>query len=207
MAEPDNALDENLNPYERNDKLLIVVVDETYGIDDDLWEAERERYRLGLEAEFGLVFKDADIGPGASLPAFATLLQMHVPAWVILFSLFFAGKNIKENCEAWRDLFGALKRFLQRPVYLNRQGAAVLAMKAVFDEMDGIPKSLQLLGYSSSHVAEPDQPKPEDDEVILDAPTTLYLGFVRHIFVIVADGIKFRASVEGRQVTLVRLEN
>ncbi|MEI9851792.1 MAG: hypothetical protein WDN24_14255 [Sphingomonas sp.] len=206
MAKSDDRHDENMQLYEREGKVLLVVIDDTYGTEEENWEAEREKYRLGLEAEFGLPFEDADIGPGASLPAFATLFQIQVPAWTLLFGLFFMGKKIKENGEAWRDLFGMLKRFLNRPVYVNRQGAAVLAMEAVLEDMGGLPKAVQLLGYGTSHITEPDEFNPEDAAGISDAPPTLYLGFVRHVFNVEADGTKYRASVHGRTVTLTKLE-
>lgn len=206
MTKPDNRLDENLQLYEREGKILLVVVDETYGNEEDSWESEHELYRLGLETEFDLAFEDANIGPGADLPAFAAQLPLQVPAWAVVIGLFFMGKKIKENGEAWHDIFGMLKRFLKRPLYVNRHGASVLAMEAIFEDMGGLPKTIQLLGYRSSHISEPDAISTDDEAGISEAPSTLYLGFVRHTFVIVVDSLKYRASVDGRKVALTRLD-
>ena len=45
----------------------------------------------------------------------------------------------------------------------------------------------------------------ERSNEIADAPDTLYLGFVRHVFEIDADGNVFRVSVDGKNTDAVRL--
>ncbi|NYT39861.1 hypothetical protein HZY97_03765 [Sphingomonas sp. R-74633] len=200
--------DEFLQPTEHDGQILIAVVDETYAVsEDDAWARDREAYRKSLEAEFDLPFCDADIGPGASLPAFVALLQgtAIVPAWVLLSAALFLGKPLQENLKAWRDMAAKIRSFFKRPVFLNRQGAAVLAVEAVFNEMGGLPHTIQLIGYRTMHIAEEDLATPPE-ESIGEALPTLYLGFIRHIFEIKADGVRFRVSVDGRKVAILRLE-
>src|SRR5258707_8189777 len=142
--------DENQQAFEHDGRILIAIVDETYGkSEEDDWERDREDFRVGLEREFGLPFEDGNVGPGADLPAFITLLQanQHVPNWVWLASIFFAGKPLLDNIEAWPKLARKISPFRKRPLFLNRQGAAVLAMEAVFAAIGNTPITLQLLSY------------------------------------------------------------
>lgn len=190
------------------DQILIVVVDETYPpTDEDAWEAESEAYRRDLEQEFGVRFQEANVGPGADIPAFLTLLATtSVPLWSVVAAAFFLGKPINENLTAWRDIGRKISEFFSRPVILGRHGASVLAVEAVFDEMGGTPKTIRLLSYRPSHIGEAQDlaQLPEGTE-ILENPPTLNLGLVRHVFEIEADGKKFRVGVDGKSVQVVPL--
>lgn len=201
--------DDNMQAFEREGHILIAIVDETYGkSDDDDWERDREQFRVSLEREFGQRFEDGNIGPGADFPVFITLLQttVSVPLWQVVAAAFFLGKPLKDNFDAWRDIGTRIRAYFKRPTYLNRQGAAVIAVEAVFDAMGDIPKTLQLLSYRTSHISEPDDlTLMERETQISDPLPTLHLGFIRHIFEIEADGVLFRVSVDGRQTKLVRL--
>lgn len=194
---------------EGESNILIAVVDETYGTSDDYdWERDREAFRLKLEEEHGLPFEDGNIGPSADLPAFITLLQsnVYVPLWVLISSLFFLGKPLTENFDAWRKMGSKVRSLLTRPTYLNRQGAAALAVDALVDAIGGSPKSLQLISYHVDHIGgEIDLASAELGTEIMGAPDTLYLGFIRHIFEIEADGVQFRVSVDGREAKARKL--
>ncbi|MBD8546855.1 hypothetical protein [Sphingomonas sp. CFBP 8760] len=194
-------------PTEQNDQIQIAIIDETYGVieEDADWKIAREELRRTLEAEHGLPFEDGDIGPGASLPAFITFLSgtAPVPLWTMSAALFFLGKPIMENLTAWRDVASKLRAFLKRPVALNRHGAAIIAVEAVFDQMGGLPREVRLLSYGTRHV--------DDDEEIVDtgiagATPTLFLGFIRHVFRIEADGVTFAVEVDGRIATTKRID-
>ena len=197
-------------PFEGPDELFVLIIDETYGeSDDETYEIESERYRRELEREFGREFREANIGPGADLPAFLTVLTTtQVPLWAVLLATFFAGRSIKENLNAWSEMAKALKRFFGRPVMLGRQGAAVIALEAIMDEMDGLPKAVRLLGYTVDHLGDP-APLIERSPIdtIADVPDTLVLGMALHVFEIEADGVRFRASVDGKNVSIVRLDD
>jgi len=193
---------------EHADEILVAIVDETYTqFDDDAWPAQQEKQREGLERESGLAFEIGNIGPGADLPAFITLLQSaSVPAWVLVAGAFFLGKPVHENLSAWREMGASIRRFFARPVYLNRQGAATLAVEAVFQEMGDIPSAIQLLSYRTEQVYDTaDLSRLQRSGEIAEAPPTLFLGFIRHIFEIEADGCPFRVSVESKTATIMRL--
>jgi len=200
---------ENMQAFEQEGKILVAVIDQTYGrYDDDVWDRERELFRADLEREFGLRFEDGNIGPGADLPAFITLLNttVHVPVWTLVASAFFLGKPILENFEAWTKMAKQLHSFLERPAYLNRQGSAVLALEAIFDAIGRTPITLQLLSYRTAQIYEPNElGNMEAMTDIQDPVPTLFLGFVRHIFEVEADGEIFRVSVDGTEVTLLKL--
>lgn len=197
-----------MQPSEGEGQLLVAIVDQTYGVaEDDAWEREREKYRLGLETEFGVPFEEGNIGPSADFPAFITLLQTaSIPNWALLISAFFLGKPINDNLSAWREMGQKIRAFFKRPTYLNRQGAAALAVERVFDELGGVPNSIHLLSYRVVHAPESDSlaDMNRGDE-IAEGPDTLYLGFILHIFEIDADGNVFRVSVDGRNANIVRL--
>jgi hypothetical protein len=201
--------DGNMQAYEKEGKLLIAIVDETYGISEgDDWELNRERFRSKLQDEFGLRFEDGNIGPGADLPAFLTLVttDIGVPVWTLALSLFFAGKPILDNVEAWPQLAKKLMNFLSRRAFFNRQGSAVVAVDAICRELESPPESLKLLSYQVEHISEQNDISAFDrSDQIADPVPTLYLGFIRHIFEIDVDGLHFRVIVEGSETTVLRI--
>lgn len=86
---------------------------------------------------------------------------------------------------------------------LNRNGAAVLSIEAVLEEMGSIPKKVMLHGY---------KPDYRHDNAELIAPTeiedpmpTLNLSLIKHVFHIEADGISFVIAVDGTKVTARRV--
>jgi len=193
---------------EDDDHILVAILDETYGHgdSDEEWDLAREAFRKALEAEFGLSFEDADIGPGASFPAFAAMIGPVVTVATAGIAIVIAGKPIREGLNAWLAMAVDLRKFFTRKVYLNRNGAAVLAIGAVAKEAGQLPTSVQLLGYQPQHVLEPHDLASQDRLTeIAAAPGTIYLGALRHVFEIDADGAVFRVSVEGKTVRTYRL--
>jgi hypothetical protein len=201
--------DENMQAFEQDGKVLVAIVDETYGKSQDAdWERDREKFRLRLEHEFALPFEDGNIGPGADFPVFITLLQtkVSVPLWQVVAAAFFLGKPLKDNFDAWRDIGRKIQSFLQHSVFLNRQGAAALAVEAVIDELGSNPEFLQLQSYRTAQILEPgDLASMERQTQIAEALPTLHLGFIRHIFEIQADGAMFRVSVDGTTTETLRI--
>lgn len=194
-------------PTEREDQVQIAVIDETYcAVEHEAdWDEAREEFRRKLESEYGVPFEDADIGPGADLPAFVTFLSgtAAVPMWAMVAAAFFMGKPLHENLQAWRDMALKLRNFLKRPAALNRHGAATLAVEAVFDEMDGIPSELRLASYGTRHIGDPEHPVSQLE--IADAAPTQVLGFIQHVFRIEADGVMFEVVVDGRSAEAKRI--
>ena len=197
-------------------EVLIFVVDESHDrIDEyvnwddytDEWSATEAASGIFLDrisAEFAAEFEEANIGPGADLPAFVTVIASNiVPLIPWLMAVFFSGKPIVDNIEAWRTILGEIRPFFSRTVVLNRNGAAVLAMDAVFEDMGGIPKKVVLHGYK------PDC-RYDDTELIApreieDSMPTLNLSMVKHVFHIEADGVSFVVAVDGTNVTAKRV--
>jgi hypothetical protein len=197
-----------MQPEEGEDTILVAIVDETYGVsDDEAWESARDAFRLELEAEFGTSFEEGNIGPGADFPVFVTLIDMAVhQVWPLLLAALLLGKPIKENLSAWHDMARKLKSFFTRGVYFNRKGALLLAVDAVLDELGSLPRSVRLLAYRPSHVAE-----SEDlatmilGSEVADPLPTLYLGFVAHVFELDVDGAVYRVQIDGKKATVLRV--
>ncbi|MCV9962602.1 hypothetical protein OIU34_11900 [Pararhizobium sp. BT-229] len=196
-----------MQPNEEIGQIFIIVIDETYGGDEDTWEEDSERYRVSLEHEFDVHFEEANVGPGADIPAFLTAIATtSVPLWSVLIGAFFLGKPINENLDAWADIGRKIKGFFKRPVVLARHGASVLAVEAVFDEMGGIPKSIHLLSYRPEYMGDLDSLAAiECSDKISENVPTLNLGFILHIFEIEADGQQFRVGVNGKITKVLRL--
>ena len=200
---------------EKSDEILIFVVDESYDRIDEYvnvedyadeeaaTEAASQMFLSRIKSEFDLDFEEANIGPGADLPAFVTVIASNVvPLIPWLMALFFSGKPIVDNIEAWRTILGKIRPFFRRTVVLNRNGAAVLAMDAVFEDMGGIPKKVVLHGYRPDYMhATADLVAPMGIE---DPMPTLNLSMVKHVFHIEADGISFIVAVDGIEATAKR---
>lgn len=197
-----------MQPTEASEQIFVIVIDETYPPEDEEnWEQEREHYRLNLEEQYRVSFDDADVGPGADIPAFLTVIATtDIPLWSALLAGFFFGKSINENLDAWGEIGRKIKGFFDRPVVLARHGAAVLAVGAVFEEMGGTPTSVKLLSYRVGHIGDSDDltDVAASNEIRENTPT-LNLGYVRHIFEIEADGLRFRVGIEGKDTKVIRL--
>ena len=201
---------------EQSDEILIFVIDESYdrigeyvNWDDYADEgaatdAASQIFLSRIKSEFDADFDEANIGPGADLPAFVTVIASNlVPLIPWLMAVFFSGKPIVDNIEAWRALLSKIKPFFRRTVVLNRNGAAVLAMDAVFEEMGGIPKKVVLHGYKPDY-------RYDDTQLIApaeieDPMPTLNLSMVKHVFHIEADGVSFIVAVDGFKATAKRI--
>lgn len=200
---------------EQPDEVLIFIVDESYDrIDEHVnlgeyadegaaTDAASRVFLSRIKSEFDIDFDEVNIGPGADLPAFVTVISENVvPLIPWLMAVFFSGKPIVDNVDAWRAILSKIKPFFHRTVVLNRNGAAVLAMNAVFEDMGGIPKKVVLHGY---------KPDYKFDEAQLVVPTdikdpipTINLGTVKHVFHIEADGVLFVVAVDGSKVIAKR---
>lgn len=194
-------------PDEESSQIFILIVDETYGGDEETWEGDSERFRRGLECEFECKFEEANIGPGADIPAFlTTIATTTVPLWTVLLGTFFLGKPINENLTAWSEIGRKVRSFFGRQVVLARNGAAAIAVEAIFEEMGGLPKTVRLLSYRTGHIGDSDGIGDilRSDEIQGNVPT-LNLGHVRHIFEIEADGVLHRVTVDGKRARVLRL--
>lgn len=202
---------------ERPNEILIFIVDESYGneseyIDVSLYEDElgftsaaSEKYRQGLVAEFNADFEVVNVGPGFDVPAFVTAVSDNaLPLIPWLMAIFFSGKPMVENVEAWRTVYARMKCFFGRSVVLNRQGAAVIAVEAVLDELGGLPKRITLKSYRRGLLDDEADFYVGDAEQIQDAPPTLDLALVMHVFEIEADSVTFVVEIDGAAAVVRR---
>lgn len=182
------------------DTLAVYIPDKTYGQDDyDTWQERSTEFRVELEKEFGLPIQDADIWPGASLPAFL----MHVPidAWPYLgmaLYAFFKGKDVEDNLDAWPKLFDRLNPFRKHRAYFKRDGAAVLVIHEITKALGSEPRSIRLIGYVLHTDVTGGPPDLNAISEISDDPEEHYVGWVEHLFVVEADGRQFKAIVWRR---------
>lgn len=188
-------------------EIVIAIIDEAYDNGEDDYEQASAIYRSCLVDEFSVEFEEANIGPGADLPAFITVLRENaLPLLPWLLAVFFSGKPIVCNLAAWRQIFASVRRFFLRPLVLSRNGAAALAVEAVFEEMDGTPRYLHLRSYRPVGIWEADDfHKMTGLGAIEVAPKNIQLGSVLHIFEIEADGVRLLVCVNGRDVRLRRV--
>jgi hypothetical protein len=196
-----------MRAVEGESEIFLLIVDETYGRNEQTYKVESERYRKTLEREFDAQFSFANVGAGADIPAFLTIIATtSVPLWTVLLGAFFFGKPLNENLDAWKEVGAKIRRFFNRPVILSRNGAAVLAIEAVFVEMGGIPKTLRLLSYRTHHSAFDEELKslPISNEIDL-TPPVLNLGHTLHVYEIEADGVTLRIAVDGKVVRTTQL--
>ena len=198
------------------DEVLIFVVDESYDRTDeyvdmdkyteevDWTEAASRIFLKQIEGEFQSDFEEVNVGPGADLPAFVTAITSNIiPLIPWLMAVFFSGKPIVDNMAAWRTIYEKIRPYFSRITLLNRNGAAVLVMEAVFEDMDGLPKSVVLRGYKSEfRNGENDEISPP--QAIEGAPPTLNLSMDKHVFDIKADGVEFIVIVDGTKVEIRR---
>lgn len=200
-----------LQPIENANQIFVVIIDEAYRYSDDRsYPQASEKYRQALDQEFQSDFRTANIGPGADLPAFVTALN-NVPTPVeVVLGLFFSGALIKNNLDAWGKIYSRLRCFFSRPVLFARNGAAVLAVQAIFDELGELPKTIELLryskedslGYHKNNLAE-----IKLDKVISDNSPMIFLSRVVHLFEIEADGSIFRVAIDGKDVEIIRVNS
>ncbi len=194
-------------PTEGKTEIFVLVIDETYDGDEETYEEDSERYRVSLEKEFNCEFSEANIGPGADIPAFLTIIATtQVPLWTTALGVFFLGKPINENLDSWLEIGRKVRSFFGKRVVLARNGAAAIAVEAVCEEMGGMPKTLRLLSYRVGFIG--DEEKIDEilrsGEILKNVPT-LNLGFVRHIFEIEADEVLHRVIVDGREAEVFRV--
>jgi hypothetical protein len=179
--------------------IRVYVIDSTYDQgDEDSYPDRSEAFRRGLEAEFQKEFGETNVGAGADVPAFVT--EYLAPVGLALY-VFFKGKDIQENLDAWAVMFAKLKRLFYRTSVLDRQAAAIVAVAAIVSEIGRRPKRLKLVGYRPEFLFDADDVEPTSG--VADDPDALSLGGLKHVFEILADGSTYRVVVNGNRATSV----
>lgn len=184
----------------------IYIVDATYGValGDEEWLEQSKAFARGLKAEFEQDFQEENIGPGADLPAFVTALPLDV--WPLLGAaiyIFFQGKEVEENFDAWSQLAKRIRRYWHRKPVLERAGAGALAVAAVIEELGRAPRKLRLTSYRPVMDFELEGAEVRAEAGIEDDTIPLNLGrLVYHEFEILADERKFVVLVSSTDINI-----
>jgi hypothetical protein len=185
-------------------ELKVYIPDATYGRDD--WEEQSPKLKKRLSDEYQLPFDETDIGTGAGEPAFVTAL---IDTWpiVVATGIFFSGKRVKENLDAWIAVFQTLKAFFNEDATFDRNGVAVLAINGIKTALGKLPDSVRLAAYETDTLL--NQPLEElqrdANEISGIAPA---LGQVRratiHRLQIEADENLFQVLIQGSTVIVLK---
>lgn len=146
-----------------NEKIELFIPDASYGNTDrypDLDEQEassrfKEELRAQLE-EFEKTSSEiklkpllqANIGAGADLPAFLAEIMPHLPLAGGV-ALFFMGKKINENLDAWASIGKKIAALTKLTNGCLNRGAAFLASLAKATEKFSSAESIQILQYET----------------------------------------------------------
>jgi hypothetical protein len=192
---------------EEDNEIIVAVIDETYDQGEDTYEADSLKYLNSLEEEFGEKFEDSNVGPGADIPAFLTTLRENIlPLMPWLLAIFFSGKPIIDNNDAWWKIYSAISRYFSKPLVLSRNGAAVLAINAAMSEIGGTPKLIRLKSYRPAGIWDVDDfEKLAGFDQIASSPQIVQLGMVFHLFEIETDTMNFLIGVNGKEVLIRRV--
>lgn len=143
------------------------------------------------------------VGTGAAEPGFLVV----IPSAGVLVSgviwLFFKGKEIQPNIDAWRALYDKyLVRFFKRRPSFDRGGALILAILALTERLGKDPKAIQIISYNrrsnrmDPHEIVPGQPGEIDQRSRIERATI-------HVYKIIADGHVYTIHVHGRDVSFI----
>ena len=194
-------------PTEAENNIIICFTHSSHA-PDEIWDEEQYSIavREALIAEFHVEVEEVDIHPGASLSAYATFISENiVPLLPWLIAAFFSAKPIRDNLSVWLDVARRIRQFMSQPIELSRNGAAVLAVEAVFEDLGGIPRSVQLLKHSVKFRGDSEDDEAHDDAHSLEvAQRTEYISTTAHRFEVLADGVTFFVDIEGTKVELRR---
>ncbi|WP_299830008.1 hypothetical protein [uncultured Roseobacter sp.] len=182
-----------------DDLVCVFFEDTAYWHNSDIEEASL-RLRKAIEAEFAVEVAEVDIGPGFSVPAW--LLEIDVKSLVAggaVVTVFFQGKNILQNIEAWLMISAKLKSFLHRKAKLNRTAAAALAINEILRVRDKPTSNVTLVEYSTFDSR---YDSFVDARPASEGPRIEYQAFQIHVFEFDVDGESFTAVVDGRDVGL-----
>lgn len=191
-------------------KIAVYVPDRAWGYGHPLtYERDSKQFRSELRKQHKRKFTLDNIGPGADWPAYVTWISIPGAFAAVLY-LFFKGKEIKENLDAWKVIFQELKPFLvQHSAILNRDGAVLVVTDKISEIVGQDFSNIRLLGYEYIHMGD-DLDRYDFDSLrtISEAPQPLYLGVLFHAFHVEVDGRRFglliyRDDIRVRELTTV----
>ncbi len=173
-------------------------------------------FKKQLESEFAAPFRFVSVGRGAAaagwvaeLVSFAENYGAYVVGVVI--AGFFAGERIEKNLDAWPRLYQRLKStFHRRPIF-DREGAAVLIMNEITQQLGDQPTSIQCRGFevidrvASGNPLEIPEPMPLN---VIGPRQSDRVSFRDvYYFDVEANGRRFLGRVDGNEVVVKEVDN
>lgn len=201
-----------------NDAIGIYFIDEYYGnwdgfpdkseseISDLFLESIKSKLSKRFEEEFNLPLPNlqvGNIGAGSDWPTWVLFLAQN-PIVAVPFILFFQGKKINENLDAWKEIGQKIRNLFEGLKFrLNRNAAGVLVVSEILSQSN--PKSLQLESYISHYDIDNSQSEFDNGNpnrlitnqipVINCTPSEEYLDKTFHEFILIADSKRLKVVV------------
>ncbi|MDJ0858813.1 MAG: hypothetical protein QNJ03_07030 [Dinoroseobacter sp.] len=124
----------------------ITVFDTSLNYDSELFE---DTVGLKLKDFDKLVYSNAfevDVGAGADWPAVVyEVLNSAIP-WAVVATVFFSGERVERNLAAWKRMASSLLSLIPKRGFTGANGAALLALDAVFEATDA--EQVELVAYT-----------------------------------------------------------
>jgi len=186
----------------------IYFIDLSYDNHVGLSENEAsELEKKQIESEFDIHVEPANIGAGADLPAFLVTLNNYTLIAGAVF-IFFQGKSIKENLDAWIEIGKTIAKFLKRPVLVNREAAVLIALNAYSERTGAIPTRIQLLGYRAFNRRFSQTVSLETKEIsgCDPDPNEENLSDTIHFLQLMVDDTMYRFVLDGKNIKMEQLK-
>jgi hypothetical protein len=182
-----------MNATRSEHRIAVYILDADYGRTGEV----TGHFKTKLEAEYGCIFEEVDIGAGASLPAWVTWPRAIAGGAVLL---FLSGEPIVKNLEDWSKIYNSIAPFFKMGTILNKDGAAVVAMREIQRKLGVVPKAARLIGYEVLPYASDEELREVTCVASLEnggspLPDPSFIGFGTHVFCIDADERRFIVTV------------
>jgi hypothetical protein len=198
------------------DTPIIYITDVTYDRGNDYAglteEQASEEYRKQLEILLGVELRKANIGQGADWPVFAYELVDLIKnnsSIAIALGIFFSGKRIKENLDAWINIGDcALSQMMRFRPLLNRSAALLMGLAHYVRKEKNQPFEIEIIEYrklDSRCFPDLEQISIEPANVIENQPTEEEVGYTIHYYRMFVDG-KIIVILNRADVFIVKKE-
>jgi hypothetical protein len=153
-------------------------------------------FKKYLEAKFERKFSYENLGAGADWPSYFTTIKDLSPFAVTgSLAIFFSGKLVKENIEAWTSLAKSLRAFFKLKPIVEREAAALRAVDKIVHTHRLKLREFKLLAYSQNHIGLLRKEKTRKPKGIADNSLPINLGDKFHNFLIEVNGKPYHVIV------------
>jgi hypothetical protein len=190
---------------QKSKHIRIYFIDPTYGGDFPFRTSNGKitNYRKFLEEKYERKFKYENLGAGADLPSYFTTLK-DWPYVIAAVAVFFSGKLLKDNIEAWIALAKSLRGyFKQRPI-VEREAAALRAVDKIVSTKKLKLREFRLIAYSRAHIGDLLERKVRKPKCIAQNGLPIDLGHEFHNFIIEVNGKRHHVVVVRNKTEILR---